>query len=239
MIYVLPVPEQLRGQLLPYARLYAFPTEPEPPAGDKFIILDSGAFGLSQAGKRMDSDYIQRLKAHYQRFQADNVLCIAPDEYLSPSVSVARYLEWDGPAVVPVLQFARARKLDATGLFRQLSAYAPFAERLPRYQGRPVVALSNPGLYADEVAPSTLAFICSLIRRTFPNAWIHMLGAGWNIQDIRGWAARPGGFDSMDSIAYYTAAQAGEAWRDRGQDWRETALYNAQAAVDVAARWST
>ncbi len=71
-----------------------------------------------------------------------------------------------------------------------------------------------------------------MARRAVPGVWIHILGAGWSPEDISTW--REIGPDSIDSIAYYAAAQNGEAWGQLGADWRETALYNAQLAVRIA-----
>ena len=40
--------------------------------------------------------------------------------------------------------------------------------------------------------------------------WIHILGAGWSLQDIKDWQD-VGYYDSMDSIAYYTEPSAYDA----------------------------
>jgi len=43
--FVCPVPSWLRGKLLEYNRLYAFPVIPESLQNAEFQILDSGAYG--------------------------------------------------------------------------------------------------------------------------------------------------------------------------------------------------
>lgn len=52
---------------LPWPRLYPFPQSPHAPPPSGFILLDSGAFGLSQRGQSMDINHIHRLAAHYRQ----------------------------------------------------------------------------------------------------------------------------------------------------------------------------
>ena len=40
--------------------------------------------------------------------------------------------------------------------------------------------------------------------------WIHLLGAGWDLDDIKAWKSSKY-IDSMDSIAYYTSPKEFEA----------------------------
>jgi hypothetical protein len=236
MRYVLPVPRELRGALLAYSRLYAYPVEPEPPPADGFVILDSGAFGLAMAGKHMDDGYISALAAHYERYAADDVLCVAPDEYPNPRKTMENFRSWTGVSVVPVIQFAKKRCVELHIVLRQAMFYGTYRKRLPRYCDRPVVALSNPGLRSHEVAANVWRMVANVIRQFIPNAWLHVLGAGWDAYDIAGWSSLSC-FDSIDSIAYYTAAQDGEAWnRSARSTWQQIAVHNAAYAQEIAHR---
>jgi hypothetical protein len=235
MIYVCPVPQPLRGQLLHYSRLYAYPVEPEPPDGSGFVILDSGAFGLAMARRKMDDEYIAALAAHYARYAGERVLCVAPDEYLNPRRTMANYAAWRSAPVVPVIQSSRRRTVDAYDVRRQVQFYSEYLSNIPRYRDRPVIAFSNPALYAAEKPLPVWRTLCAVIRAHIPDAWIHVLGAGWSPDDIRVW--RETGVNSIDSIAYYTSAQSGEAWSGQAaDDWRFVAVQNAHMAQIAAGR---
>lgn len=222
--YVLPVPRELRGALLDYSRLYALPAEPEPPPASGFIILDSGAFALAQRGKSITTAHMKRLAAHYRRFAGERVWCCAPDAYLDPAATMRNWRFWracDYPDVFPVIQFPRARTVDLYAVHKQVEYYRPFA---PAF-----IAVSNNVFCAIEARAAGFRHVFDLIRAALPGVWIHVFGAGWDLHDIRAWSDL-GGFDSMDSIAYYTTAQAGQTWGETGANWRETAILNAQAA---------
>lgn len=236
MRYVFPVPRELRGALLSHSRLYAFPVEPEPPPDGGFVILDSGAFGLASAGARMDDAYIARLAAHYARHEGERVLCVAPDEYPNPARTMRNFVTWRGVPVVPVLQSSRRGRLDAYAMLRQARLYGQSSHKIAHYEDRPVVAISNPALFARDLPARAWQNVCAMIRQHIPDAWIHLLGAGWNVDDIRAWAEMEC-FDSLDSIAYYIAAQSFEAWSHMPATpacWQDVALHNALAALDAA-----
>ena len=225
MIYVTPIPTPLRGRLLPFHRLYAYPAEPElpPPAGG-FVILDSGAFGLSQRGGKMDRPWMRGLAEHYRRFAAEGVVCIAPDVFLDPATTWRNWRWWQdeiGVPVAPVIQFRQKRRLDLYDAVRQARQYAPW---------RPAfVAISNPGLRAIECR-ETMPALCRLVREAAGATWLHNLGAGWDAADVRAWRDLAC-FDSIDSIAYYTDAQAGRGWGGQpAADWPDIAVGNALAA---------
>ena len=225
MNYVLCVPEQLRGRLAGFPRLYAFPREPEPSEGE-LCILDSGAFGLSKAGRQthMSADYMRRLDEHYRRFGvAANTVCVAPDVFGDPGQTLRQWRWWHAegmPAVVPVVQFPRKR-LDLNSVVAQCRAYAPWR---PEF-----VCVSNPSLRAAQ-AYEQLRVALQVLRELLHPAWVHVLGAGWDVEDILAWGQL--GFESIDSVAYYTTAQAGESWDGAAPDtdWRVTAQRNAEAA---------
>ncbi len=227
MIYVTPVPTPLRGRLLDRHRLDAYPSEPElpPPAGG-FVILDSGAFGLSQRGgansrSPMTKAWMRGLAEHYQRYSGENVVCIAPDVFLDPAATWRNWRWWQdeiGVPVAPVIKFRQKRRLDVYDAVRQARQYAPW---------RPAfVAISNPGLRAIECR-ETMPALCRLVREAAGATWLHNLGAGWDAADVRAWRDLAC-FDSIDSIAYYTDAQAGRAWLGApGAGWGDTAVANA------------
>lgn len=229
--YVLPVPAELRGAMLAHCRLYAFPVAPEPPPPDGFVILDSGAYGLSVRGGRMDAAYLRRLAAHYAAHGAGAgrpLVGVAPDAFLDPGATLRQWRTWDGPPVAPVIQFPAMRRMDLYAVRRQAAAYAPARP--------PVVLVSNPGWRGVEAAAAGLRRALDLTRAVTGCGHIHILGAGWDDADIRAWRGI-GGFESMDSIAYYTAAQDGRAWdgAPAGPDWRDAARRNAWHASRLCA----
>ncbi len=225
MIYVLCIPKELRGKCVGFSKLYAFPRDPEPPEGE-LRILDSGAFGLSKAGRqtRMSADYMRRLAEYYRCFgNVAGTVCVAPDVFGDPDQTLRQWRWWrtEGfPSVAPVIQFPRKR-LDLNSVVAQCRAYVPWN---PEF-----VCISNPGLWAVQ-AEAQLRVVLSITRELLRPAWVHVLGAGWDIEDILAWSRL--GFESIDSIAYYTAAQAGESWDGAAPDtdWRVTAQRNAEAA---------
>ncbi len=205
-----------------------------PPGG--FCTLDSGAYGLYQRGGTMDARYILLLANFYRRHTSEAVFAVAPDEFLNPFVSQQRFIAWQQQyaiPVVPVIQFQKMKRLDLYLLLKQSAFYLRYRDALPRWQGRPVVAISNPGLWAHE--STMLAKGIELLRREWGGVWLHNLGAGWSSDDIRRWRDL-GCFDSIDSIAYYTSAQQHRRWSHVGESddpqtrWQTLALHNAQVA---------
>lgn len=234
MIYVAPIPGPLRGRLLAHSRLYAYPAAPElpPPAGG-FVILDSGAFGLSQRGgansrSPMTKAWMRGLAEHYRAHAGERVICIAPDVYLDPAATMRNWRWWQdeiGLPVAPVIQFPRVKQLDVYSAVKQAKFYAPWRP--------PFVAISNPGLRAIECR-DLMPTLCRLVRQATGATWLHNLGAGWDAADIHAWRELAC-FDSIDSIAYYQDAQAGGRWAGRGDGWVEIAVLNAEHATAVAA----
>lgn len=233
MIYVTPTPNALRGQLLSTHRLYAYPLAPKTVPDGGFAILDSGAFALAQRGQAITPAYMLQLAAHYAEYQSANVHCIAPDEYLSPAATLANWRHWHqhfAIAIVPVIQFKRAKTLDLYTAIRQAKAYAPCA---PSF-----VAISNPALSAA-LSGTLMQQICTTVRAITGATWLHNLGAGWHPKDIAAWRELAC-FDSIDSIAYYTDAQDGYKWRadgyrERSKDkWIDLAVHNARIAQEIA-----
>lgn len=228
--FVCPTPPELRAALTGFDRLYAFPVEPEAPAPDRFVLLDSGAFGLAKRGQYIDLAHMLKLSAHYRAHCASSVHGIAPDVYLDPRQTLDNWRIWHHEMflgrVVPVIQFEHKREWSLLPVKLQCAQYAINAPH-------PFVCISNPGSRAAEVPADTVRAVIDMARTMLGATWVHNLGAGWDIDDVRRWGTL--GFDSIDTIAYYTAAKAGESWDglDSDTDWRHTAIRNAFAAAAV------
>lgn len=206
-----------------YNRLYAFPMPPDEPAPGGFVMMDSGAYGLSQQGREIDTEHMFRLARYYKAHKAGNqfpVLGVAPDKFLDPERSKQNYRFWMhyiGQPVVPVIQFATMKRVDIALALKQVDFYLP---------GNRVMCISNPGLKAREAG--AMQFIVEYMRKVGVE-WIHNLGAGWNTLDCRDWFEM--GFDSIDSIAYYTDADRGMAWRPASYTTGHSALECIKIAV--------
>lgn len=190
MEYIFPIPSWLRGKLLNYKRLYAFPVEPE----DNPFILDSGAFGLSKSGKKMNEAYFESLHQYYIKYPGWHV---APDVFLNPFRTMRNFKKWihkyPDCRVWPVIQF-NAEMVEWKTIEYQLDFYLKYIPELD------ILFFSNPSLRACNYPKD----IFQKIKDNYPVSWIHNLGAGWNIEDIRIYASLKG-LDSIDSIAYYNA----------------------------------
>ena len=225
-VYVAAMPPQLRGRMGGRSRLYAFPTVPELPVADEFVILDSGAYGLSKQGRKIEKKHMEKLAAHYVEYGAGNdvpVVGIAPDAYPFPRLTMKNWAYWHEqgyPPVAPVIQFEHGR-VDWLAIQKQAKFYAKWQT--------PFVCVSNPGLRGIVAKKRGMARAIAEVRRIMKPWWVHVLGAGWDVEDARMWASIEG-VDSFDSVAYYTAAQDGEVWGERGEHWTDTAVFNLEAA---------
>ena len=232
MIFVCPLPGK-SVEIPNYCRLYAFPREPDPPPQRGFVILDSGAFGLFERGLRIGLRHMFALADYYRPYVGQGGYhCVAPDVFLHPVQTMWNWKWWQeniGLPVVPVIQFSKKGCIDFYLAMRQAQYYAGWS---PRF-----VAISNPSLRASE--SEAIRSVCAVVREITGAEWLHYLGAGWSPGDIRGWRDM-GVFDSIDSIAYYTAAHEGQLWRRDGK-WEyssrpseELMVENARVAVEIA-----
>lgn len=223
--------------VLPLAdRLYAFPRRPEGVGlAQGVVILDSGAYGLSRRGQLIGPAHMEKLNRYYSEYGA-GCWCVGPDAYLNPAATMKNWRYWHAAGyapVMPVIQFLRAGRLDVTSALRQAAFYAAWSPAR--------VAISNPGLTAAAAKAMGMGFICAEVRRITGCQWLHNLGAGWSPADVADWRDM-GSFDSIDTIAYYTDAQAGWRWRLDGRreraagddDWRDLAAENAAVAARIA-----
>lgn len=223
--YILPTPSWLRGEFTSLNRLYAYPTEPEI-SKKGLIILDSGAFGLSKAGRKMDVFYMKDLHDYYSTYNhLQNVVCIAPDEFLNPYQTMQNWKYWNSKGyckVSPVIQCKEEKKISPFEVLKQVQFYKGF--------NIDFIAFSNPSLRSKEVKSNDLKFAIQTLRDAFPQAWMHNLGAGWNANDIKGWFQYD--FDSIDSIAYYTDAEQSKKWRlHSNQTFLDESLSKTQIAL--------
>lgn len=229
MLFVCPVPMAMTERLLPLPRLYAYPSLPEPVEDAPLVILDSGAYGLFQRRRQMDHRYMRSLSDHYRKCGAsDKLPCVgvAPDSFLRPDVTLEQFDRWNRSGfarVAPVIQFFRKGHLDWAMLPEQVQCY--------REYGPQVVMLSNPGLRGRDAIDLGINEIAAAVKEHTGAKWLHVLGAGWSLRDVRDWSMATA-VDSIDSIAYYTSREAW--WKDRGDTW-DNAYANALAAGIIAA----
>jgi hypothetical protein len=233
--FVLPIPGWLRVIFIEKSRLYAYPTTPEPPYENGFIILDSGAFGLSMRGGKMTHAYMENLNEYYScngAAIAHNVIAIAPDEFLNPKETMSNFKWWVLKGyckVSPVLQCTKKGEIDLVSILKQIEFYKAFDIDFK------FIAFSNPSLRSMQVNSLEIKKMIDIIRQNFKGVWVHNLGAGWNQLDAQKWLEL--GFDSIDSISYYTDAASKKMWRN-GNDTmptiyatrKETANHNQKMA---------
>jgi len=203
-LFVCPTPTRLRGKLLDLPRLYAYPVEPElPPPGDGFIILDSGAYAAG--GRALTESHAERLHEHYSYYAEERVICIMPDTLFDYEQTLHMWNWWRVTyelEVAPVVQCERRGDPGIYSTMRSMDVYARDLERWPRLFGRPFIAWSNPFMRGIEAKERGVGRSIAVIRQHVPNAWIHVLGAGWDEQDLRVWLGELD-VDSVDTIAYY------------------------------------
>lgn len=184
-------------------RLYAYPNKPKSTANEaEIIILDSGAYGLSKAGKSgIPKESYQDISDHYAAFPSA-FMYAPPDHFLSPKKTIENWEFWHKSGkfsrVSPVIQFYQKKAL--TDVDWQIEYYL---KQFPEHCKR--MFISNPGLRG-------LAFLGSLYfqkmldkLRAAGVEWLHVLGAGWDIEDILDWCSV--GIDSLDSVAWYNNAK--------------------------------
>lgn len=185
------------------SRLFAYPAKPHFENNGQIVILDSGAYGLSLQGKSINEKYMKKLSEHYQKFRQKNTLCIAPDVYLNPCQSMMNMRTWNKRGyfkdVTAVLQCEKERFVDLPSLLYQAKFYKAYSS---------TICFSNPNLNGEQA----LYFKDELEElfkycKSLGFIWIHNLGAGWDVEDIKKWKTIKY-LDSMDSIAYYNDGNA-------------------------------
>lgn len=233
MMYVIPfcssLEEQINEMKNVNGRLRAFPAlrqdfnlyskEEYPykvsfPTHVKKIILDSGAFALSTVKRKMDAAYLLALEQYYFYNADERCICVAPDMFLNPVQSMYNFNKWRTQSemkVAAVLQSDRKYSVNLKDLMKQAEYYRKYTD---------VIFFSNPGLTGEAAKALHLQKLFKFMKKELKVKWVHNLGAGWSIDDIRSWC-RIGYFDSMDSIAYYNS------------DFGENALENIQKIMSM------
>lgn len=208
MIYVFPhfkPKENEISKIQGISRLFAYPKEPHFENNGKKVILDSGAFGLSLSGGKINLEYMKKLNYHYLKYANDKTLCIAPDEFLNPLQSMQNYKKWIDNGfykdITSVLQCSKKGYIDIKEILEQLKFYSKYKVK--------TYCFSNNGLTGENAISSDLNKIFIFMKEKMNVEWIHILGAGWNLEDIKNWMSI-GNFDSMDSIAYYNTKDINE-----------------------------
>ena len=178
-------------------RLYAFPREPKFVNGG-LVILDSGAFGLSQSGGKMNFKYMQRLSEHYEKYYRENVLCVAPDEAINPEQTMMNFKKWHKnnlfPYITPVLHSDLKYSFSEDAMLFQADFYKKYTD---------VIFFGSPKLSARQGQILNVNKLFGKIK-SLGYKWIHKLGVGWDLNEIKIWGNMEN-LDSFDSIAYYTA----------------------------------
>lgn len=211
--YVLPIPSFLRGKLLEYNRLYAYPTLPEPPAENGFVVMDSGAFAMLKSEREIDKNYMVKLAKHYQEHgQFERYFCAAPDVSKNPKKSMSNFLFWKNegfPKVYPVLQF-ESRGFNWYSIEKQMDFYLSYLQEIP------FLFFAKRGSTAIECVNYKLNEKLEAIKQKYGVKWIHIFAGGWNKTDVATFSTVDS-LDSIDSIAYYDRAKHdGNNYKDWG-----------------------
>ena len=201
MIYIFPhfeKEEKRISKIKGISRLFAFPKNPHFKNNGQKIILDSGAYGLSKAGRQMKWGHMQQLSEHYKQYANKKTICVAPDVYLNPYLSLKNLKIWlenglyDG--VSGVIQCEAERIIDKESILAQAIQYRKLLKSK-------TILFSNNAMCGREAYIQKLDAVFLEIKK-MGFEWIHCLGAGWNINDIQCWK-KLRNLDSLDSIAYY------------------------------------
>ena len=204
MIYVFPhcaAKEKEIEKIQGISRLFAFPKKPTFKNNGRITILDSGAFGLSMHKRKMNLVYMKKLSSHYEKFAGNNTLCIAPDEFGNPMQTIWNFKKWLNNGfyknITPVIQPFERKKVNLDDYKRQAEFYINYSK---------TICISNWGFYAYDAKTYKIDRFVQYLR-SLGFEWIHCLGAGWSLDDVKEWQEI--GTDSIDSIAYYLKEKNG------------------------------
>lgn len=208
--YVFPHCPKAEKQLITFSdcgRLFAFPAVPTKQKC-RMTILDSGAYGLFQSGRKITERYMQKLSEHYKKYYTDNVICVAPDVVCNPSITIRNFDRWKKLGlfehISPVIQPDCKERVCRSLYEYQIDYYV-------KNHGTKTMLFSN-WLTADAAIALGLPDILRYARKKGVE-YIHMLGAGWNIYDLSRWDTIDG-INSCDSIAYYSHGAEKRFWSD-------------------------
>lgn len=206
-----PRAEGALSKLEECGRLWAYPATPVQQKC-RITILDSGAYGLFQSGRKMSRKYFRELSEHYQTYNSKNTLCVAPDVVCDPMQTMYNFARWHRaslfPHVCPVIQPDNKHKLDFE-LYRYQADYY-----ITNFHAK-TIFLSN-WLSAEMAVGQGIQRIVDYIRSCGVE-YIHVLGAGWDMRDVLRWHTVRG-VNSCDSIAYYTDGAASRFGSDKPEE---------------------
>lgn len=179
-------------------RLFAYPCVPKF-QDCKIVILDSGAYGLFESGRKMGANYFKKLSAHYEKFYTEKTICVAPDVVCDPMLTMTNFKKWHKlnlfEHIAPVIQPSTKQEIDFDLYKYQIDFYTK------NYNSK-ILFFSN-WLTADMAIGQGIQKIVDYARSKKVE-YIHIFGAGWNVSDVKQWHS-VNGVSSCDSIAYYTA----------------------------------
>lgn len=220
MMYIIPYYSSLESEINEIkevrGRLRAFPAlrqdfkiynKEEYPYITKFsehvekIILDSGAFALSTVKRKIDKTYLTALEQYYFYNSDERCICVAPDEFLNPVQSMYNFQKWQSFSEIKVAGVLQAEKkgvINIYNLMKQAEFYRKYTD---------TIFFSNPALTGETAKNMKIQKLFKFMKKDLKVKWIHNLGAGWSLKDIKDWK-KIGYFDSMDSIAYYTTTDS-------------------------------
>lgn len=201
--FVCPIPSFLRGELLEYNRLYAYPVIPEPIDKSEFQILDSGGYSLWKQNRLMSKNYIDDLAVHYKKYKVlDNIFCASPDKSQDAKATIKNtkyYLSKYENNICPIIHFPDYR-FDIGLLNYQISAYKELFNEC-RF-----VFWGGTMAHTSKMLNISLKYKLNLLRDKLNVEWVHFLGAGWGKLEVSKLAE----FDryiSFDTLAYYNSAK--------------------------------
>lgn len=231
--FVCPIPKWLRGKLLDYNRLYAYPTIPEPLHNAEFIILDSGAYALSKFKGKMTNNYINNLAIHYAKYKTNNnIICVAPDrggDYKTTIKQFEYYLTNYEYNISPVLQFS-GHDFNWYELKFQIEYYKQNLKNVE------FIFFAKRGAYSYELKDVEITKKIEYVLKELECKWIHFFAAGWGINEVKQFANFHK-YISIDTINYYQAAvdytKNLSEWGWACSDKIKNAQYNVQIANKI------
>jgi hypothetical protein len=223
--YVAPVPNWLRGLLSNFNRLYAYPNIPEVFENNTFTILDSGAFHLFMAKKKMTLEYIDNLAEHYLKYSGKNIFCVTPDvprNYIETIKNFQYFYTKYDIVLSPVIQCSNESFL-IHEIDYQLKAYKEILGDID------YLFFNKRGKRFAELIETKFDSKLEYCKKEYGVNRIHIFGGGWGLEDVNVFKKFKYA-DSIDSIAYYTAsineAQNLREFKISGKTKQERAIKN-------------
>ena len=230
--FICPIPEWLRGELLEYNRLYAYPVIPEDIGISEFQILDSGGYSLMKQKRRMSYKYIENLAIHYSEYDHEKRYLAAPDvggNMWETMKNFEYYITQYSNNVQPVLHYT-SPYWDFSELKYQLDFYKE------RINDKKFIFSGKGRANVELMKKYGAKHKINLIQKILKNHWLHIFGIGWGVHDCRE-LAKFGKSFSIDTINYYQAAEVlsrnANEWDNYETDRVKAAIINASKANNL------